>query len=95
MTRWIFALTIAAGFLLCNVTSADQPPGTNESATVVERLDQILHRLNAIEQRLAQLEAESLLTTEWWVDERGVVRSGSGRPIGFWGIDGPVTNPRR
>lgn len=95
MTRWILVLTLATGFLLSDATAADPPAGGSESATIVERMDQILSRLNAIEHRLAQLEAASLLSTEWWVDERGVVRGDSGRPIGFWGIDAPITNPRR
>lgn len=95
MIRWIVALALATGLLLCETTAADPPSGGIESAKIAERLDQVLRRLSAIEQRLAQLEVESLLTTEWRVDEYGVVRSGSGRPIGFWGIDGPVANPRR
>lgn len=95
MKSWIFALALTAVFLPCEATAADPPPINDESAAIVERLDQILNRLDEIEQRLTQLELESQLTQAWWLDERGVMRSGSGRPIGFWGIDGPVTNLRR
>jgi hypothetical protein len=94
MTRSIFALVLITGFLLNETFAADPPSGGNESATIIERLDQILRRLEAIELRLTQLELESRLNQEWWVDERGVMRTSSGRPIGFWGIDGPATQRR-
>ena len=90
MTNWVFALALTIGCLLCETAAADPPSGGNELARIAEQLSQILHRLDAIERRLAQLESDAQLTQEWWVDERGVMRTGAGRSIGFWGIDGPV-----
>ena len=95
MTRWMFAVPLIAGFLLGGIAVADPPSNTDETSKVVARLDVILKRLDTIEERLAKLEANSQFFADWWVDERGVMRSGSGRPIGFWGIDGPVTERRR
>lgn len=90
MTNWVFALALTAGCLLCKTAAAVPPSGGNELAKISEQLSQILRRLDAIEERLTQLESDAQLTQEWWVDERGVMRTGSGRSIGFWGIDGPV-----
>jgi hypothetical protein len=54
---------------------------------VLQRLDVILNRLTAIENRLAKLEKSQRSVEQWSVDERGVLRTASGREIGFWGID--------
>ena len=95
MTRWKFALPLIAGFLFGGIAVANPPLNTDETSKIVARLDVILKRLDAIEQRLAKLETNSPLFADWWVDERGVMRSDSGRAIGFWGIDGPVKDRRR
>jgi len=69
---------------------ADQPEAAGElEAGVIERLDLILDRLDQIDQRLAKLEQTQQWLTGWWVDERGVMRTNRGRPIGIWGIDDP------
>lgn len=95
MKRWTFAFTLSTVSLLCETTAADPPSNRDDPASITARLNQILHRLDVIEQHLVELEFEIRLNQEWWVDDRGVMRTRSGRPIGIWGIDGPVTEARR
>ena len=57
---------------------------------VLQRLNEILKRLDAIEARLSTLEATVAASNDLWIDEHGVLRNGSGRPVGFWGIDDPL-----
>ena len=59
MTNWIFALALTAGCLLCETAAADPPSGSNELAKIAEQLSQILHRLDALERPLAQLESDA------------------------------------
>lgn len=95
MTRWMFAVPLIVVLFLGGIADAGPPSITDETSEIVARLDVILKRLDAIEQRLTKLEANTQLFADWWVDERGVMRSGSGRPVGFWGIDVPPVTERR
>ena len=87
----VLSLVIFAG-----TASAAEPPGETKLRTdIVERLDSILKRLDGIEQRLASLEATNRMMTKWTVDDRGIMRSFDGRPVGYWGIDGPIPQIQR
>ena len=54
---------------------------------------EIIARLAAIETRLTHLESQApLVATEVatsWVDKHGIIRSPTGEPIGWWGVDDP------
>jgi hypothetical protein len=92
MFRTTFALTLLLSFInfAASAPAADPPKETKLRADIVDRLDAIMKRLDDIEQRLANLEATNRMLTEWTVDDRGILRSFDGRPIGHWGIDGPT-----
>ena len=74
----------------CNGAFADPPQTIATDTAIVERLDAILKRLDAIEERLAHVETQTKVFSDWTVDDRGVMRLPNGRPVGFWGIDGPM-----
>lgn len=95
MKRYLAQFGIAASLMFCNGALADSPPADTVHAPGVERLDAILRRLEAIEKRLARVEADTKLFSDWTVDERGVMRLRNGRAVGFWGIDGPMAKPIR
>jgi len=97
MSRWMLALSLGFVLTLSDAALADPPSDSKTNADVIARLDAILNRLDAIEQRLAKLEEMNRMLRDWWVDDHGIMRSTSGRPIGFWGIDGSANGmePRR
>lgn len=95
MPRLILALVFVSTVVVTVSAFADPPANAKTDTDIINRLDAILKRLDAIEKRLAKLEATNRLLTDWWVDDRGVMRSTRGRPIGFWGIDGPSQQPKR
>ncbi len=74
----ILALTV-----LLSATPA-QPQDRHTDDSIVQQIDEILNRLQVIEARLAILEDQSKFANEWRVDERGVVRTLEGRPVGHW-----------
>ncbi|HUG69510.1 MAG TPA: hypothetical protein VMM76_17295 [Pirellulaceae bacterium] len=95
--KQIFSIAIAAVLatsVLLPPASAQQRNDRTDDA-IVQRLDEILKRLETIETRLKKLEVEVRVANQWSVDERGVMRTIDGRPMGFWGIDGlPTTTIR-
>jgi low affinity Fe/Cu permease len=93
----IFSTAIAAvsaTSVLFLPVSAQQQINRDDDA-IVQRLDEILRRLEAIEERLKKLKGEDGNSNERWVDENGVMRTIDGYPVGFWGIDCPPKNRTR
>ena len=90
MHRKLALFGITASLICCSIATADPPKVDTADTPIVERLDAILRRLDAIEKRLAVVEADTKLLADWTVDDRGVMRLPNGRPVGFWGIDGPM-----
>jgi len=88
MSRWTRCIAIG---LICGTpcaVSAQRSPETDPQSEILNRLNLILNRLERIETRLSQLEATEE-KRNWTIDENGVIRTRSGQPIGFWGIDEP------
>lgn len=70
------------------IVPAEQLPFTVD-ASAMKKLDDILDRLRAIEGRLDRMEAKFENRSSWQVDSLGILRDSSGRPMGYWGVDGP------
>jgi len=85
---------ILASSVLLSPTSAQQQESRKDDPNI-QRLDDILKRLQSIEELLTKLEDDKRFVNECWVDKRGVVRNIDGRPMGFWGIDGLPSTQRR
>ena len=90
MRRYLTLAALIAFFPAFNLMGADEPVAATKNDAIIERLDMILKRLDAIERRLSWVEADTCLFADWTVDARGVMRLPDGRPVGFWGIDGPM-----
>jgi hypothetical protein len=91
--RFIIAC-FSAGVLLVSPATATEQPGTEPNLRdVISRLDETLQRLDQIEQRILRLES-MLFRVRLQPDKYGILRDGSGRPIGTWGIDYPTIEAR-
>lgn len=93
MVKWFFLGVLCFLWLNTPATASEPPRPVAVDQAVVTRLDAILERLTSIEQRLADVEADIFAIQELVVDDAGIVRLRSGRPVGFWGIDGPSPLP--
>ena len=60
---------------------------TREDRTILDRVDQILQRLDAIEARLTKLEIEVHASGPWRADRHGILRTMDGKEVGYWGMD--------
>lgn len=89
MHRYLILAGLLASLTTSGIVSADEPSANPVDAAIIERLDAILSRLETIEKRLAIVEADTRLSADWTVDERGIMRLPNGHPVGFWGIDWP------
>lgn len=78
-------MTSALTVLMVVGNANGQTAGERRDDSITKKLDEILRRLETIESRLAELEAQSF--NRWRVDDRGILLDGSGKPVGFWGID--------
>ena len=76
--------------LLCvssqSIIPAEQIPATSNVQTN-QKLDEILNRLKAIEDRLDRMEASLDTAFSWQPDRFGILRDQSGRARGYWGVD--------
>lgn len=89
MMRWMMLCALTCTLATASSVHAEPPSKADAGAAMASRLEAVLERLEAIENRLSRLE-EAQRRRDFWVDKNGVMRSASGRPIGFWGIDGPT-----
>jgi len=88
MCRWI----LIVGFMLstCAYSATAQSPDSDDThSRIMSQLDEILERLDGIENRISKLERKTRIGRKLWTDEKGILRNSSGDAIGFWGIDGP------
>lgn len=68
---------------------------SRDDRTISDRLDQILQRLESIEERITQLEIEVHASGPWRVDRQGFLRSMDGQEVGYWGMDMIPSTPIR
>ena len=80
--------TIICVVLLTASSVARQPAEIKEPSLrdVILRLDALADRIESLDKRLRRLE-NTLLGTLGRVDEYGIIRDATGRPIGVWGVD--------
>lgn len=90
MNRYVALFGIVASLACCDGALADPPKNDTSNAAIVERLDEIMRRLDSIEMRLVRVEDETRLNSNWKIDDHGVMRLPNGQAIGFWGIDCPM-----
>ena len=85
-----FTAMLVTSFFLSHASAQQQfAPADN---VIVERLDNILERLERIELRLATMDAGRNLASAMRVDmSTGMLKNAAGRKIGFWGMDGIPT----
>ncbi len=95
MTRWMLLSLLACTLTAASVADATPLQRADTHATATSRLDTILERLDAIEVRLRELKEMQRRSHDFWIDKNGVMRTASGHPIGFWGIDGPTPAAQR
>jgi hypothetical protein len=62
---------------------------------IIGRLDVIMKFRDDLDWRWPQLEGIIWTLTQDRVDGHGVIHSFNGRPVGYWGIDGPLLKPLR
>ncbi|KAA5540749.1 hypothetical protein FYK55_20415 [Roseiconus nitratireducens] len=87
-SRFALLLLLAFG-TLGPVHAVQSTEGVPAAANIADRLDEILKRLDRIERQLLAIQTQQRNGFGWWVDENGVMRLPSGRPIGHWGVDSP------
>jgi hypothetical protein len=80
-SRAVIAAVLAFLVLAVPCRAAEEP----SLREIISRLDTIMERLERLEQQLIRLEMR--LTGPAVVDENGIIRDATGRPIGVWGID--------
>ena len=64
-----------------------QQKDSQANEVLVARLDEILPRLKAIENRLQRLEEPREMSNTWRRDKHGILRTEDGSAIGWWGVD--------
>ena len=96
VSRLVFA-GFAFVLLLIYPAVAAEPPRNEPTANeILERLDEILRRIDQLEKRIARIE-QLFFPKIIGPDKHGILRDATGRPVGIWGIDGPLETeqPRR
>ena len=97
MPGFILALLLSAGFVVGVGKSvhAGLPHAQKLKPKLIGRLDVVMKSRDDHDWRLPKLEETTWTLTQGRIDCHGMIRSFDGRPVGYWGIDGPLLKPLR
>ncbi|HEV7225385.1 MAG TPA: hypothetical protein VGN42_21950 [Pirellulales bacterium] len=86
-SRWKIVLATAALCIGSPVLSPafPRPPRAGSVRRLQAEIEQLREEIAAIKAEVAALEQE----TRQSFDRDGTIRNAAGRPVGYWGVDGP------
>ena len=86
----MYRSTPLAGLMLAFFATsvfAQQTVLDETNVRILKRLDEILRKIEQIEERISAIEGKKRVGNLFWRDKKGILWNSSGDAVGFWGID--------